>query len=415
MKKMKRIGAALLMLVMLSAILFTGCGEKQTVSGDAVYTVKVVTADGQPCTENVIVKFMQNGEQAAMLPVNANGSVEKTLTRGDYSVELIFTDDTVAYQYDKETAVLSADKTEVEIKLTKGLSNKTTVLYVDGEEYAAYSADVGSTNVTVTENIRNYFLFVPREAGVYQFSVDNQELKLGYYGGNTNFIFPESAVEVVDNTFSTSISASMIGSEGGTGTTVVILGIDGVAEKKDCVLTITRTGDPEMTVSDYPWTEYKTTHEVKPYTLEMTEGQQLVYMDIMSETAKHTFVYNETDGYYHLDTAEGPVIHVHLAKGAPYVSLQVMIQGDGPMGGAPIRNYFYDEEGNFVKKEDYTDIMVEYFENMDQKQGVYPLTDDLIYIIKNACSGWWNSESPDYIFTDCNPELGWMFACCWVA
>ena len=125
-------------------------------------------------------------------------------------------------------------------------------------------------------------------------------------------------------------------------------------------------------------------------------------------------MFNEADGYYHLDSADGPVIHVHLAKGAPYAALQTVIQGDGPMGGAPIRKYFYDESGNFVKKEDYTDILVDYFENMDQDLGIYPLNDDLIYIIKNGCDSWWDSESPDFIFDDANPELGWMFACCWV-
>ncbi|MBQ2927982.1 MAG: hypothetical protein IJD98_05350, partial [Oscillospiraceae bacterium] len=78
------------------------------------------------------------------------------------------------------------------------------------------------------------------------------------------------------------------------------------------------------------------------------------------------------------------------------------------------REYFYDESGNFIKKEDYTDILADYFENMDEEWGVYPLTDDLIYIIKNGCHGWWEADDPDFIFDGCNPELGWMFACCWV-
>jgi len=94
--------------------------------------------------------------------------------------------------------------------------------------------------------------------------------------------------------------------------------------------------------------------------------------------------------------------------------LQTVIQGDGAMGGAPIRKYFYDEAGEFVKKEDYTDILMDYFENMDSDLGVYPLTDDLIYIIQNGCGSWWDSESPDFIFEDSNPDLAWMFACCWV-
>ena len=77
--------------------------------------------------------------------------------------------------------------------------------------------------------------------------------------------------------------------------------------------------------------------------------------------------------------------------------------------------YFYDANGEFLKKEDYTDILRKYFENMDASAGVYPLTKDLEYIIKNGCHGWWEKDDPDYIFTDCNPEIGWMFALCYAA
>jgi hypothetical protein len=76
---------------------------------------------------------------------------------------------------------------------------------------------------------------------------------------------------------------------------------------------------------------------------------------------------------------------------------------------------FYDDDGNFLKREDYTEILRDYFDNMDPDYGVYPLTKDLVYIIENGCSRWWDKSSPDFIFTDCNPELGWMFALCYVA
>ena len=138
-------------------------------------------------------------------------------------------------------------------------------------------------------------------------------------------------------------------------------------------------------------------------------------MDIKGTTEANQVVYNETDGYYHYGTADGPVVYMHLGKKAPYVSLQTVIQGDGPMGGAPIRRYFFDENGDFIKREDYSEILTKYFENMDQNLGVYPLTQDLIYILQNGCCGWWDAESPDYILEGCNPEIGWMFALCYLA
>ena len=67
-----------------------------------------------------------------------------------------------------------------------------------------------------------------------------------------------------------------------------------------------------------------------------------------------------------------------------------------------------------IKKEDYTEILTKYFDNMDETYSVYPLNEDLVYIITNACSGWWTSSDPNYIFDGCNPELGWLFACCYI-
>jgi len=404
---MKKTNALLLALVMVLGLLLTACGPTGTeTGGNAVYSVKVTDAQGTPYTSGVIVKFMKDGTQFAMQPVDANGVATKELEKGNYSVELVFTSDNTGY-YDPAAAVLSADKTSIELQLINKVGEVTTTLFVNGQEHAAHPIGVDSTYVSVKAGVRNYFLFSPTEEGTYRFSVNDSKLALGYYGA-PHFVQSTSAMDVVDNAFSISISKSSLGGA------VYVIGIDGTDADTNCILTIQRTGAPAHNVADEPWTEYKTTAVLAPYTLNMPAGKSLVYMDINVETAKHTFVFNKADGYYHLDTAEGPVVHVHLAKGAPYVALQTVIQGDGPAGGAPIREYFYDENGEFVKKEDYTDILMDYFENMDPTLGVYPLTDDLIYIIKNGCNGWWDSTSPDFIMEGCNSEIAWMFACCWV-
>ncbi len=405
---MKKTHVLLLALVMVFGLLLTACGQQgdDVSGGNIAYSVKVTDGQGTPYTTGVIVKFLKDGTQVAMQPVDDNGVATKELEKGNYTVELVFTGDNTGY-YDPAEAVLSAEKASIELKLTNKLGEESTELFANGKEYAAYPVSAGSTYVPVKAGDRNYFLFVPSEAGTYKFSVDDAKLALGYYGA-PHFVQSENLAEIADNAFSISISSSSLGGA------VYVIGIDGVDADSSCILTIERTGEPERSITDEPWTEYKTTSVLWPYTLELPEGKELVYMDITADTAKHEFVLNEEDGYYHLDTADGPVVHVHLAKGAPYVALQSVIQGDGPMGGAPIREYFYDENGEFVKKEDYTDILVDYFENMDPNLGVYPLTDDLIYIIQNGCNGWWDAESPDYIFEGCNAELGWMFACCWV-
>ena len=414
MKKFKRIKALLLALAMLcSTVLLAACGQTDpdpAEGGDATYQVKILDYQGSP-VDGTIVKFLQNGTQVAMQPVDANGVAQKALPKGDYTVELVFTDDDSTYYYDKAEAVLSAEKTSVQIKLLNGLGEETVPLSANGKEYNAYYVTAGSTKVTALASDRNYFLFAPTEAGTYQFSVDNNDLKLGYYGGSVHFIWGESAIDVVDNSFTLSVSATMIGT-GETGTTVIVIGVDGVEENKDCVLTIERIADPAETVEDMPWTEYQTTVVLSPFTFQPAEGKRLVYVDIMSQETKQV-LFNEADGFYHYGTVDGPVVYMNLGPDAPNASLQKIIKGDGAQGGAAIRKYFYDDNGEFLKKEDYTDILCDYFDNMDPDLGIYPLTADLIYIIQNSCSGWWTETDPNYIFEGCNPDNGWMFALCY--
>lgn len=403
MKVFYRIMAAVLAVIMLFTL--CACGNNDGDSGMAKYRVKVLDGEGKALTTGVIVKFMKDGQQIAMQPVNSEGVAEKELEKGNYTVELTFTNSATIGHYDTSAAVLSADKTELELSLINALGTESYDLVVGEETYTAFAVNAGSTYTPVKASKRNYFLFSPTVAGNYQLSVNNSAVKVGYYG-SPYFVQAASAIDVIDNTVSLTVNE---GSLGGT----YVFGLDGIDADTNVIMNIIRTGDPTITISDMPWTEYKTTHTPAPYTLNLG-GKSLKYVDIKGKTEDNVIVYSDADGYYHFGTANGPVVLMHLGKKAPYVSLQTVIEGDGLGGGAPIREYFFDANGDFLKKEDYTDILRKYFENMDASAGVYPLTKDLEYIIKNGCHGWWEKDDPDYIFTDCNPEIGWMFALCYV-
>lgn len=404
MKTLTKILSAVLVMAMLFTL--CSCGNDSETGGTANYQVKVLDGQGKPLTTGVIVKFVQDGQQVAMQPVNGEGVAVKELAKGNYTVELVFTNADQGGHYDTSAATLSAEKTTLELSLINSVGDADYDLVVGGEDYKAFVVQAGSTHVPVKASVRNYYIFTPTEAGTYEFRVDNAEIKLGYYGA-PHFVQLQSAVEVINNVVTLSISASSIGGS-------YVIGLDGLDKDANAVLGIIRTGDPTITIADMPWTEYKTTHTPAPYTLNLG-GKTLKYIDIKGKTEDAKVVFNDADGYYHFGSADGPIVLMHLGKKAPYVSLQTVIEGDGLGGGAPIREYFFDADGNFLKKEDYTNILRAYFENMDENAGVYPLTKDLEYIIKNGCHGWWDKDDPDYIFTDCNPEIGWMFALCYVA
>ena len=87
--------------------------------------------------------------------------------------------------------------------------------------------------------------------------------------------------------------------------------------------------------------------------------------------------------------------------------------------------YFFDEDKNFIKRESYVNCLLEYIACADENSGVYPLTEDLKYIIQQSgdYSGWWDTQANTFIFKydtgtlvpGVNPEIAWLFMCCYMA
>lgn len=426
----KTIKALALVLVMLcSVLLFAACDSQK--AEDAVsnaapaapgYQVKVVDAFGNPCTDGVIVRFLQGGQQVTMQVVNEEGLVSKELEKGEYTVELQFTGED-AYYYDQSDLTLTADKTSLEIVLYQAISGDPQVLFAhslqtDGnKEHEAYSVGVGGTYVELEPGERNYFLFAPTEAGTYAYSVQNTNAVIGHYGA-PHFVQEFSTREPVDNVITESIKASMIGT-GNTGTAVIVLGLDASETDTSAILTIERIGEPEWTVEDEPWHVYQATHTLAPYTL--PAGASFGEFDLTASGDAYKLVLDD-QGFYHLDSADGPLVLVRLGKaseGSKYLDdFETILEHSG------VTKYFYDENGEFVKKESYSECLLEYIENVDEDSGMYPLTEDLKYIIQMRGDhyGWFDPNSNGYIFVDqggnkllnINPDISWLFYCCYI-
>lgn len=410
MKRMKVFMVTALLLCF--AVMLAACDSQpaaqttEPAKSTAAYRVTVADAVGEPYTSGVIVRFVQNGEQIAMQPVNENGVAEKELDAGEYTVELVFTGDESAYHYDKTDLTLSADKTELVITLNQNLSSEPVSLFAQDKECKAYPVEAGGTYVSLTVGQRNYFLFSPVIAGTYQITAD-QGVQVGYYGA-PHFVQEQTAVEVVDNAFTISVSADMLGS-------TMVIGLD--SEKAEsCVLTVQRIGEPQRTLADEPWTVYEATVELAPYQLDA--AATLVDFDLTADS--YALVYSEADGFYHLDSADGPLVLVRLGEKSKYLdSFQTILEHTG------VNKYFFDDSGEFVKKESYSECLLKYIACMDAEKGVYPLTEDLKYIIQQEGddSGWWDEENSTYLFVDdagnrltgINPDIAWLFMCCYVA
>ena len=402
--------------IIIVAALMCGAMMLSACSGDKTYKVTVKDALGDIYESGIVVQFMQDGTQVAMQTCK-EGVAEKELPKGDYTVNLMFVDGEDGFYYEKEDLKLTAKNTELEVIVAYAINTEPTTVVKDNKTYDAYSLSKGCTYVTLSGEDRNYFLFTPTEAGTYEFSIKNAgDAAIGYYGA-PHYIQDNSAAEVVDNKFTVSVSASMISSEGG-GTSVYVIGVDANSAKSG-VICIDRIGDAQKTVADEPWTVYEKTVELEKYTA--PAGASVEEFDITAATDKYNLVFNESDGFYHLNAADGPLVLVRLAEKSQYLdSYKTITSKTG------VVKYFYDDNGEFVKKETYTDCLLEYIECVDEKLGVYPLTKDLEYIIKNhgEHQGWYEKDGDGlYLFVDrdgqnvpgINPEISWLFMCCYLS
>lgn len=404
-KLMKLLAMALAMISLVS--LFAACGGDggENLSTDADYKVTVVDAVGTPCGEGIVVKFMQNGQQAGMQIVGQNGEAVKNMPRGDYSVELQFTNDEVSYVYDNSNMTLTAEKTELKVVLSQKLGEETTPLG-DG---VAYYVNGGCTNITLGGEGRTYYIFTPKEEAKYEVSLVGSDAPIGYYGGSIHYIWDHSALDVVDNKFTVDVKKSQLGGA------VIIIGVDGGSG--DAVLSVQNIGAPDWSIEDEPWTEYTPKSDITPYTL--PAGAKLNKFDLTAEG--YNLVLNPNDGFYHLDSADGPLVVVLLgakAKDTEYLPpFETVLEKQG------IRCYFFDDDGKFLKKEEYSNCVLKYIENVDEESGAYPLTEDLMYIIKQqgVQAGWFDDSQDNarYLFVDqdgkrvegINNEISWLFMC----
>lgn len=424
-KKKRIFGCFVMAAALLGCAMLTGCSDDTTTSGGEInYKVTVNDPTGTPCTSGVVVSFYEGDTQVAMQPCGESGIAQKTLPAGEYTVKLQFTGEADAYHYE-EGLTVTKEKPELEVTLMARPTGEGIVLSVrvdtdsddifavERKDYTAYDITVGETYADVTPGDKTYFIFAPSMAGKYQISIAQGEgCSIAYYG-STSYVTQIPAVDVVEGVTTLTVKEDGINLGAETGTTVWVLGVESET-LENCVISIVRAGDPDWTPSDEKWVIYETTAKLTQCTL--PEGTQLKNFDLTAEG--YTIVYNEADGYYHKDSKDGAIVYVYLTKDTRYIDCFQTI-----LDNTPVRAYIYDNDGNFVRKEAYGTCLKEYFAYADTVNGVYPLTEDLKYIIQTYGdkSGWWNPTDGGYLFAEMsagtgkgvNTEIAWLLMCCY--
>ncbi len=232
------------------------------------------------------------------------------------------------------------------------------------------------------------YTFVPTEAGEYLVTIDEQGATLGYYGSNEWYPF--------DYTETKTSSLTLEAAEANAPMLI------GVSDAMIATVTITRVGNLEDE-GGYDEIEYENVVTPEEFTFPGVADQLLdSYVDTFDDVVD-TAVLGD-DGYYHLNSANGPVLFANLSD---EVMSLVNAQSYGQLSAVIYDNDVPVSETNFYNAfEEYVACA-----DTESIEGatLYPLTEDLMLIFQlvGEDKSWYGENG----FVGGTGEDAWMFAC----
>ncbi len=369
------------------------------------YTITVKDDAGR-VKSGVTVQFFQGAMIVEAGNTGSNGKVSVTLPDGNYTAK-----------------VSSSSLGSGEVNLT--VSGNSAELVVAEKKEGVYKdlcgnnsmeVHLGVNYVTVPDGV-NYFFFDPTKSGEYEVTIAGaMNGQVAYAGAYAEFYLATPSDGAYGDKVTTKITDAELNvdEESGQVKPKIIFTVRGTSET---VVIIKRVGDAIDTTITY--TPFAGTHTPNASFNKVPSTGTQKWVDI---TGSFTIV-KGSDGYYHKDTVNGPIVFVHVGH-------SVASGGSGQSCctvTATEKNKFDFAEaihGNGFRsndlKQDYWDLMHAYTKASDAKYGVYPLTDDLMHMIKNcnwAANDWFTEHSALFASEvkagKINEAIQWMFECCY--
>lgn len=389
-------------------VLTAGTAEQTGVA----YTVNVQDGSGNPMT-GVAAVYTKDGVPVALAETDADGKIVAYLEPGEYTVALVSsTGSELTYNHDDATLTAAKTTTTVKVSVNVGGNDYETAYWGN-----YYKISVGSVTVDLTSNANQssqcdnnwLYAFMPSVPGVYRVTASEGAV-VNYWGG-LNFIngSPVYTTDSEDGYFELTVRSSEFDNGNQP---AFVLGV-GTDQSQDSVeVQIVRTGD---VVGDLPTVVYEPKQTPTAFTLK--ETGKATYVDLTGNAT----IQRGDDGFYYLN---GKKLYAHLGPDCSPISMYEML-GIGTSFGTGMKGKLYDENGEGIAIEDFTQCMIDYCLCMDEESGMYPVNDDIVYMFQSttAYMHWGDIESPNYIFKDedgnlitgINPDIAWMFAFCYFA
>ena len=255
---------------------------------------------------------------------------------------------------------------------------------------------LGENSLMLDETaITTIYEFTPEETGIFKFTVGNASALVGYWGAGSFFVqdLTENKVNFIEHKVDSVGQAIMVG----------VSNVEG-----EFILNIEKVGDIEEIVQ-IEYMEYVNKHTPADRYLIDTTGKVVTPIDI---TKTQTVVLGN-DGFYHLGSANGPVVYANLSNDA-FDILQAFFGGYGALA---MRGKYTDRSGNEFYY-DFLNAMRTYatiLYNSDYDNVMYPVTEDLMIFLKafGGYQGWYvpAQSSFEAIQGDFEESSAWLVSC----
>ena len=382
------------------------------------YSLLLTDGLGNPVYD-VIVKVLQNGEQVKMYPYKGE-LLTMDLEEGTYQLELDLFKLEGTYSYDESLCALTPEKKSTSIRLFRQPEAMEEALYVGNpisKDYNAVRVETGSYQVSLTPDDYSFLVFYPNEAAVYTVTYEcDTDLSLSYHG-STFFVqgndLTEGSKDIVpyENGLSVSVYASNLGGS-------YVFAIKS-ASATSCILNIRNAGLPGTRVEDMPWSAYLEDSAKVAEQLQLSANAEGTYTPVDVTDMTLSAVYNEADGYYHMGSANGPLLFISLTEENIFISSIRTICANQRMG-----LYLYDDSGAVKEKRSYNELFHQYGMPTDADTVLeapirVPMTAKLAEAIQKfgEKSSWWSATSESNLFTQklmgspYNQAYAWLLFC----
>lgn len=347
---------------------------------DREFRVRVLKDDNTPYyNEGLRAQWCsETGNCYPLVNVDTNGYARIKIPQDNsasYSVHLMGLDD--AYAYNSNAYTTTPANNDIEIVLSEVKDSTSTKTLYGEKEVDVYRVDEGVYNATINEQGEYHiFEFTPSKPGKYKieswaYDIMGVQTKIHYLGGSVHYL-QNPPIETIEEGGLNGNAAYTLNHTSIYDSATYVYGFEAVGEYLlypfSFNFEIAYVGEAEEEIIENEPVEVVDVHASEALSTYADQPATKILVSVPLDGSV-TYVYNEDDRFYHLNSTDGPVIVMGINTEGAYVpgrlaSIHTQTYGDP--------EYFILDNGT----KNYAP-MIEEYTAVCNKKGVYPATQEL--------------------------------------